>query len=528
MYDSYIAEKRMVTVQMKISMAILDDKLDGLRKKSYISDDCPCVLKGVKLISPGQTDLAADYVYLATAANFQKDAHKNGHASLITIGQFDPSDISGFPESWDLIMLDAKYDISTVLNEVVECFAYYTNWDRMLQDALNKDRGLQHLLDISYSVFQQPMYLVDSSFRSLAYTKSVSNDDVDDIEWTSIVQEGYSSLETIRLFKDNMYYSMINSATKPIIFAPRKARHRCISANIRIANQKIGCLVILEVFGSLKTCQLHLAEHLAGVISFAVHRDKIYQNTRGTMYEYFILELLEGKSLSKSIVDNQLKYLGWKSDDKYYVLLIRMNDKDIENSVIEYTGTMAEKTLKGCRSILHGNEIVVIINSSRFPTSNETITGQIVDFLVSNNIRGGLSMCFNNFSEISPFYIQASACLNIGLEIDPDKSLYLYGDYAVHHLIKCSAGSINLEKYCHPSVLELLNYDRLHKTDYSKSLKVYLSKNRNLVDSAKALFIHRNTLVSRIAKIQELLHLNMDDDDVRLYILLSYKVLDLI
>jgi hypothetical protein len=372
------------------------------------------------------------------------------------------------------------------------------------------------------------MYLVDSSFRSLAYTKSVSNADVDDIEWTSIVQEGYSSLEIIKLFKDNMYYSMINSANKPIIFEPKKTRHRCISANIRIDKQKVGCLVILEVFGSLKTSLLHLAEHLANILSYAVQKDKVYQNTRGTMYEYFIFELLEGKSLGKSIVDNQLKYLGWKSDDKYYVLLIRMNEKDIQNSVIEYTGTLAEKTLKGCRSIIRGSDIVVIINSSRFSPAAQTMTELIAEFLAGNNISGGLSMCFNRFSEIGYFFAQAGACLDIGLEIDPDKSLYFYEDYAVHHLIKCSAGNMDLEKFCHRSVLELMNYDRLHRTDYSKSLKVYLSKDRNLVDTAKALFIHRNTLVSRIAKIQELLLLNMDDDDTRLYILLSYKVLELI
>ena len=57
--------------------------------------------------------------------------------------------------------------------------------------------------------------------------------------------------------------------------------------------------------------------------------------------------------------------------------------------------------------------------------------------------------------------------------------------------------------------------------------KCYLNNERSLVNTAQALFVHRNTLVYRVHKLTELLHDNLDDIYTRDYIKLSIRTLEL-
>ena len=56
------------------------------------------------------------------------------------------------------------------------------------------------------------------------------------------------------------------------------------------------------------------------------------------------------------------------------------------------------------------------------------------------------------------------------------------------------------------------------------TLEVYLRLERNVVQTSKALFIHRSTLFYRLARIQKIVELNFEDELERLYLELSYEL----
>ena len=59
-----------------------------------------------------------------------------------------------------------------------------------------------------------------------------------------------------------------------------------------------------------------------------------------------------------------------------------------------------------------------------------------------------------------------------------------------------------------------------------KTLKAYLRNERNAVHTAKELFIHRSTLFYRLDRIKELIHIDLDDPSTRLYVNISYRILE--
>ena len=59
------------------------------------------------------------------------------------------------------------------------------------------------------------------------------------------------------------------------------------------------------------------------------------------------------------------------------------------------------------------------------------------------------------------------------------------------------------------------------------TLRAYLRNDTSLVNTARELFIHRNTLVYRMAKINEYLHESLKDRGTLAYLRLSIRVMDL-
>jgi GAF domain-containing protein len=60
----------------------------------------------------------------------------------------------------------------------------------------------------------------------------------------------------------------------------------------------------------------------------------------------------------------------------------------------------------------------------------------------------------------------------------------------------------------------LIAYDRKRRTALLDTLERYLSERRSVIESARALFIHPNTLRQRLGRIEELTGLKLDEDDL--------------
>ena len=64
------------------------------------------------------------------------------------------------------------------------------------------------------------------------------------------------------------------------------------------------------------------------------------------------------------------------------------------------------------------------------------------------------------------------------------------------------------------AVDRLIAYDSKRRTALLDTLERYLAERRSVIESARALYIHPNTLRQRLARIEELTGLKLDADDL--------------
>lgn len=80
------------------------------------------------------------------------------------------------------------------------------------------------------------------------------------------------------------------------------------------------------------------------------------------------------------------------------------------------------------------------------------------------------------------------------------------------------------DSVCLNFIQYLEQYDEKYHCGYYETLYEYVRNDRSLVKTARNMHIHRNTLVYRLEKVEQLIPLILDDPDFRLCLLLMYEI----
>ena len=76
-----------------------------------------------------------------------------------------------------------------------------------------------------------------------------------------------------------------------------------------------------------------------------------------------------------------------------------------------------------------------------------------------------------------------------------------------------------------PAVLELYGRQQQNGDELFRTLQIYLENERSISRTSEILYTHRNTVLYRIRKIQDMFDHDLSDPYTREYTLLSVKVL---
>lgn len=94
-----------------------------------------------------------------------------------------------------------------------------------------------------------------------------------------------------------------------------------------------------------------------------------------------------------------------------------------------------------------------------------------------------------------------------------DPRLYCFGDVQTRYLLDTLATHVDLECLCDPALLRLRTYDAAHETKLLATVEAYASCSFNLARTARKLYLHRNTLVYRLNKAEEISGKNLRESE---------------
>lgn len=138
-------------------------------------------------------------------------------------------------------------------------------------------------------------------------------------------------------------------------------------------------------------------------------------------------------------------------------------------------------------------------------------------------VKLGLGLTCTSLRELGAAFQQAREAIEIGTRLNPSKSVHHYLDVGLIHVLSRPKDQRYVEVFLQQALGKLIEHDRLKKAHLIETLATIL-KTPSLRDAAEVMFIHTKTLLFRKNKIEELLGESLEDQAVRLHLLLALQL----
>ena len=407
----------------------------------------------------------------------------------------------------DFLLLHTD-DENQVLNDIMDALDYYNGWSDRLNQQL-AELSMEELLTECSAVMGGMLLLTDASYYVLARTETPPELE-EDPALRLVEQHNIMSLEQIlNVEEDNRIRERRSSYLMRCdgFFEPptvrnlfTQDRHWGWLVSVH-ANPTQGLMDVQDEFGELFERWMDLHRELQG----KWERTGVF------------LEIMDGGSLDRSNLEFRLQLLGWQADDEKYVYAVALPSGH-SGSQLAYVRKLDQLTQTGC-AFVHRDRLLLVYNSSTGarPAFEQRLTALLQD----SGCTAGRSPIFTDIFALPQHCELACAAASAA---PPDAApLRRFEDAALRY------GLSQLQKHtgswlCHPALPQLQNYDRENHTELCRTLQVYLESERSYVETAKRLFIHRNSLLYRVQRIEELTGLDLSDPSIRLHLLLSYAI----
>ena len=140
-------------------------------------------------------------------------------------------------------------------------------------------------------------------------------------------------------------------------------------------------------------------------------------------------------------------------------------------------------------------------------------TAQLLPLLDRLGLICGVSGAFSNLYEANQAWFQATSALQNGFLQDGNGTVFYFQDYLLPQLLSGALSGRPSWVYYPNGLKKLKAHDEASQVSYLETLRVYLDNNLSVTRTAAALYLHRSTLLDRLAHITQMLGRDLKDPD---------------
>jgi len=135
---------------------------------------------------------------------------------------------------------------------------------------------------------------------------------------------------------------------------------------------------------------------------------------------------------------------------------------------------------------------------------------------------GGVSGPANSLSEWPEVYRQAVQAMRLAERLHVD-TIVQFNSLDIYHLLAEIEDVPAASRFCEKIIGPLVRYDEHHHSSLVQTIEAFFNYRGNISQTSERLFVHRNTLLYRLERIQEVTGQDLDNPDERLALHLALK-----
>lgn len=263
-----------------------------------------------------------------------------------------------------------------------------------------------------------------------------------------------------------------------------------------------------------------------------------------------VLDFFEGLQTIRPEFERELQqraeYLGCHLDKPYAVAMIEMSHnpqatQPAWNNPVEETpeleiqrlGSLLQRRIQSNYpgSLIHSREntLTCLLHLSKDPTASrlrpwlrELAQEMKIEYNLILSI--GIGNICQKRNDYPNGFAEASEALLLGSKFHPENRITHFNDLGVYRYLYKITRMDGLRDIYQDQIKHIAAYDERKGTDLLNTLAIYLEFAGNLTKTSNSLFVHRNTLIQRLDRLQSLCEVDLQDRSNWLTLQIAIKI----
>lgn len=483
-----------------------------------------------QIYEPSISKPVCEYLYIILADSLNQLPSFNENLSFLCIGT--PSEEILKKKKYNILYKDTTTSINEVLNYALRTYAKYDKFEHDLQEVLDNRLPLRKLGEITFEFVRNPIFVQGPSFQRFFHITGnlprKNNTKYDHyIEMYYGKDMTYIPLDDIVQLTSDKEYLSSAYATTPTMYSGAPFGFRSLFYNLSLEGVSFARITIDEVLNTITEKDFALIEIFGHYLKKGMLMQNITNYNRPKNLDYILSNLINHHLIDEREFLSVLENYHWNIFDTYFCMVFRskmntesMNEKFLNALALELTLHIPSECY-----LVQYPDIIFVFNLTTIKKTQETIVNSILPILRDNLFMAGISSNFTDFKNLYYYYQQAIHALKLGQEQNPMFWYFYFDDYYLSYIInKCKEKQIT-DALIPKGLMRLINYDKKKGTDYAHLLEVYLENHKNIADTTRQEFLHRNTFAYRIKRILAISKLDLQDYDTCLSLQIAFKIL---
>jgi hypothetical protein len=502
---------------MNLTPGVIIDGFSGYKPIVHKISNPKVQIRGFHHYSPEFTEADPDYMYISSAEKIGTAFGENCPKHIIILGNIPKGKPgllgkSGLSEKTDtLIQIPDSIPIEELFQTGNTLLAFREAWYNSLLMAVINHKPIDAFLKIAAQALTNPIVVFNNNLSTISSAGSITCP-VEGTNWEIVNIPGF--------LLDNFYTSQELRKISSHI-AQKSEEILVVNPKNDPAHSSLGILIWIDgkLYGGIGTVDMNVPFTegqketflvIAGVLKLYFQNHSIYMRIAENKANW-LDSLLDGVDISADIISNYLDRFKWKLDDHFCIVTFAVS-AGLNIPIISIVDIKQINSLFPDAIVsVYGEHVVMIIRCADKKQPHGKKKQQLEQFLRKDAILYcGISMVFNNFLHLRYYYTQSKfAAAQCKPPLVP--AICSYEDYQAEHVLQTLSLGADLRCFCYPGILSLWESGNESQRDMVRCLYHYFLNGRNISAAADAIHIHRNTLIYRLRKAEEILNIDLKE-----------------
>mgnify|MGYP001183217388 CR=1 FL=1 len=518
---------------MEISLELL---LESLQSLDWLEASCPKVIVScegtpiseIALLPAAGAILPKNTLWCGFLANIlTMDRALREGRSFLALGSEAEFDAISRKEDCNCLCFSQQLGLPTVFNAAASILRRFREWEYGVDVAIANRERIQKLVDITEPLMQNPLVIFDNSFEIQAYSRKHR---IDRPQLEKVLQSGRFSGEDLDIIAKMNYLRESEQYATLTLFYPPNWMNCQFALRVFMEGQKSVITMVQYFLESPPTpAQLELLRMFEAKLEIYKERVlKTGQRSKNYVYEPFLIDLVDGHISTKEEISDRIRAINFPFEGKYRLYYLRF--EKFTSAQASYTRNNCKSIFPACKTVVYHNALILLNREDHKAYRPESEQYQAENLKKLLEICGaccGVSNVVPDLIHIRTAFLQAQAALHARDLVAPEHKLWYFEEAYFWDMLDLyvNQSGIGASLLYHRKLDAVIENDHATGNDNLHLLDVYLNCDRNITNTAKVMNLHRNSIIYRLDRIEQMLGGSLSDPDLRFSLLVSLKIL---